>query len=343
MSKKIVIDAGHGGDDSGAVGNGIVEKEYTLKISEYIHKRLDELGVPNVMVRAKDETLSPDDRVKRILSFYGNGLDVIVLSNHINAGGGKGSEIIYALRNNDSFSKKISFELESIGRDVRKYYQRRLPNDTSKDYYFIHRNTSNTEAIIVEYGFLDNEDDAKLLKNNWERYAEAVVKGLCEYIGIPYVFDTYSGYNDYYVVSNGDTLWSIAKKYGLSVDELKKLNNLSSNLINVGQKLLVSNSGDCYYYVKKGDTLYSLAKKYNITVDKLKDINNLKSNTLSVNQKLLIKENCIVGNNLKYYEVKKGDTLYKIAMNNGTTVTELININNLPTTNLSIGQLLILP
>ena len=45
--KKVVIDAGHGGEDPGTIANGITEKDYTLKISEYIHNRLDEMGIPN--------------------------------------------------------------------------------------------------------------------------------------------------------------------------------------------------------------------------------------------------------------------------------------------------------
>ena len=88
--KKVVIDAGHGGNDGGASGNGIIEKEYTLKISEYIHNRLDQLGIENTMVRTTDETLEPSERVARIVKPYGSGDDVIVLSNHINAGGGDG-------------------------------------------------------------------------------------------------------------------------------------------------------------------------------------------------------------------------------------------------------------
>ncbi len=85
--KKVVIDAGHGGDDPGTIANGITEKEYTLKISDYIHNRLDELGIPNEMSRISDETLDSNSRPGRIQSFYGNGEDVIVVSNHINAGG----------------------------------------------------------------------------------------------------------------------------------------------------------------------------------------------------------------------------------------------------------------
>ena len=87
MSKKIVIDSGHGGEDGGASGNGIIEKDLTLKISKYMKQRFDELGIPNQMTRTEDVTLNPTDRVNKVLSFYGDGKDVIVLSNHINAGG----------------------------------------------------------------------------------------------------------------------------------------------------------------------------------------------------------------------------------------------------------------
>lgn len=85
---KIVIDAGHGGDDPGAVGNGIVEKNLTLDISNYMYDRFKELGIPVSITRYDDSTLSPNDRVNKILGFYGDDPKVIVLSNHINAGGG---------------------------------------------------------------------------------------------------------------------------------------------------------------------------------------------------------------------------------------------------------------
>ncbi len=88
---KIVIDAGHGGDDPGASGNGIIEKDLTLKISQYMYDRFKDLGIPVKMTRTTDETISPTERVKRVLDAYGNSNDVIVISNHINAGGGEGS------------------------------------------------------------------------------------------------------------------------------------------------------------------------------------------------------------------------------------------------------------
>jgi LysM repeat protein len=94
-----------------------------------------------------------------------------------------------------------------------------------------------------------------------------------------------------YTVKSGDTLYSIAKKYGTTVDKIKMENNLSSNLLSIGQVLLIpteSQSNTVSYTVKSGDTLYSIAKKYNTTVDKIKRENNLSSNLLSIGKILLI-------------------------------------------------------
>ncbi len=88
-TKKVVIDPGHGGSDPGTIANGITEKDYTLKISEYIHKRLNDMSIDNEMTRTGDTSLDSNERPKKVQSFYGDGKDVIVVSNHINAGGGR--------------------------------------------------------------------------------------------------------------------------------------------------------------------------------------------------------------------------------------------------------------
>ena len=80
----------HGGEDQGASGNGIIEKDLTLKISQYMYNKFKSLGLPVTMTRTTDETVSPTERVNRILNAYGNNPNVIVISNHINAGGGEG-------------------------------------------------------------------------------------------------------------------------------------------------------------------------------------------------------------------------------------------------------------
>lgn len=339
--KKVVIDAGHGGDDPGTIANGITEKDYTLKISNYIHNRLDEMGVPNEMSRTSDVMLSASDRPKKIQSFYGNGSDVLVVSNHINAGGGDGAEIIYALRNNDKFAKKLATEFENAGQSVRKYYQRRLPSNPAKDYYYIMRNTPNNETVIVEYGFADTISDANLIKNDWEKLAEAVTKAIVEYAGGKYVAPLGS---NYYTVKSGDSLWSISRKFGVSVNELKKVNNLSSNLLSIGQNLIIpgkkNNTSSNEYVVKKGDTLYGIANKYNVSVDNLKSYNNLSTDSLSIGQTIKIPDNKANSNE---YVVKSGDSLYSISRKYGVSVDELMSVNNLKSTVLSVGQVLKIP
>lgn len=339
--KKVVIDAGHGGDDPGTIANGITEKDYTLKISNYIHNRLDEMGVPNEMSRTSDVTLSASDRPKKIQSFYGNGSDVLVVSNHINAGSGDGAEIIYALRNNDKFAKKLATEFENAGQNVRKYYQRRLPSNPVKDYYYIMRDTPNNETVIVEYGFADTISDANLIKNDWKKLAEAVTKAIVEYAGGKYVAPLDS---NYYTVKSGDSLWSISRKFGVTVNELKKVNNLSSNLLSVGQNLIIPGKKNITssneYVVKKGDTLYGIANKYNVSVDNLKSYNNLSTDSLSIGQIIKIPDNNVSGNE---YVVKSGDSLYSISKKYGVSVDELMSVNNLKSTVLSVGQVLKIP
>lgn len=101
-------------------------------------------------------------------------------------------------------SNLILENFEKAGQNVRKAYQRRLPSDTSKDYYFIHRNTGITQPVIVEYGFLDSSgDDVNQLKNNWENLAEAVVKAVSEYTNTPYD----KGTGTTYTVKSGDTIF----------------------------------------------------------------------------------------------------------------------------------------
>ena len=87
----VIVDAGHGGTDPGSSNGDIIEKDYTLKIANYMYNRFKDLGIPTYMTRTTDETLSHKERVKRILNAFGNRDDVVVISNHINAGGGDGS------------------------------------------------------------------------------------------------------------------------------------------------------------------------------------------------------------------------------------------------------------
>lgn len=349
--RKVIIDPGHGGTDAGATGNNLLEKDYNLLISKYMYDRFKQLGVPVAITRDSDTTLSPTDRVNTILNKFGNSSDVILISNHVNSGGGEGAEVIYALRNKDTLAKRILENIGATGQTTRKYYQRRLPSDTSKDYYFIHRNTGNLEPLIVEYGFIDNTKDVEFLKENYEELAEAVISAVANYIGVPYT-PPEGLITNTYVVQKGDTLYSIANKLGTTVSELKKENNLTSNTLQIGEVLRIPTKEiyeeeENIYIVKKGDSLYSIANKYNTTVEELKRINNLTSNILSIGQVLKLPSDKAsdVENeeNTISYTVQKGDSLYSIARKYDTTIDRIKDLNNLTTNLLSIGQVLLIP
>ena len=342
--RKVIIDPGHGGTDSGATGNNLLEKDYNLLISKYMYDRFKELGIPVAITRDSDTTLSPTDRVNTILNKFGNSSDVILISNHVNSGGGEGAEVIYALRNRDTLARRILENIGSTGQETRKYYQRRLPSDTYKDYYFIHRNTGNLEPLIVEYGFIDNTKDVEFLKENYKELAEAVISAVANYIGVPYT-PPEGITTDTYVVQKGDSLYSIANKLGTTVSELKKENNLTTNTLQIGEVLRIPTKEiyegeENVYIVQKGDTLYSIAAANNTTVDELKKANNLTSNILSTGQLLKIPSALLPEST---YIVKKGDSLYSIANKYNTTIDELKRINNLTSNILSIGQVLKLP
>lgn len=339
----IVIDPSKGGRESGVTGNGIVEKDYNLLISEYIFNRLKSLGADVKIIRTTDEYISEDNRANKILNAYGNNSKVVALSNML-GNTGSGAEIIYALRNNSNLASSLAENLDDAGLTVSKYYQRRSENDTSKDYYNIQKDTGLIETIVVNYGNINNINEATNIKNEWEDYAEAVVKSLANYTNVPYYKEGES--QEIYTVKKGDSLWKIANKYNTTVEKLKSANNLKTNTLSVGQKLVipsisVSPEVSDTYIVQKGDSLWSIANKFNMTVSELKNLNNLTNNLLSIGQVLKIKDSS--NNGKTTYTVQKGDSLWVIANKYGITTEELKSYNNLTSNLLSIGQVLKIP
>ena len=228
-------------------------------------------------------------------------------------------------------------------------YQRRLPSNTAKDYYFIHRDTGEyTQPLMILYGYSDSSsDDKEQLKENYDIYAEAVVKAIMQYIGGIYTLPSGMVSATRYIVNKGDSLWSIAQKFGTTVSALRDINNLSSDTLQIGQILLIpvsSTTNQTSYTVKSGDSLWSIAQKFDTTVDAIKVTNNLMSNLLQIGQVLIIPMSSKQEENQDIlYTVKSGDSLYKIANKYNTTVSELMRYNNLTTNLLSIGQVLRIP
>ncbi len=170
-----------------------------------------------------------------------------------------------------------------------------------------------------------------------------------------------------HTVKAGNTLSGLAKQYGTTVANLKSVNNLKSDTIYVGQKLVIkgtantetkpapstgtgSNTGTSSYAVKSGDTMSGIARKYNTTVVNLKSLNKLSSDTIYVGQKLTVsgavKEETVkpsapsTGSNTgtSSYAVKSGDTLSGIARKHNTTVANLKSLNKLSSDTIYVGQ-----
>lgn len=168
---ELIIDAGHGGVDPGAV-KGELEKDWTLKISQYQYDRFQDLGIDVALTRNSDITLEENARVNKVKKAK------YCISNHLNAGGGDRAEVIHSIHSNDIFGQLVAEEFTKVGQTTTKIYSRKGSNG---DYYYMHRRTGSCVTNIVEYCFLDNVKDFKHFKANWKAYAEAVVKAYCKF------------------------------------------------------------------------------------------------------------------------------------------------------------------
>ena len=163
---------------------------------------------------------------------------------------------------------------------------------------------------------------------------------------------------DTYTVQSGDTLWGIANTHDMTVNNLKQINDLTSDTIYVGQVLKLKQQSNSTsnqtpqsttdtYTVQSGDTLWGIANTHDTTVNNLKQINDLTSDTIYVGQVLKLKQRSTTqqessqpsqSNSSDFYTVKAGDSLWKIAMGNDLTVSHLKQMNNLTTNTIYVGQ-----
>lgn len=238
-------------------------------------------------------------------------------------------------------------EIGARGQIKRKIYQRVLPENPSKDYYYIMRETPNTTTLLIEYGFIDNANDRRKLQTNLLDYVEGVVKAVAEYADIPYVAPGQVVEGDFYTVKAGDTLYSIAQKFNTTVNDIKALNSLTGNNLSIGTQLRIPKveveEEFINYTVKPGDTLYSIARNYGLSANDIIEYNDLGTTVLIPNQNLKLPINVDFEPSENVYTVKPGDTLFSIASSFNTTVDQIKTLNNLGNNNLSIGQKLQIP
>lgn len=180
---KVFISAGHGGLDSGAVANGIKEKDWNLSIALACRDELERHGVEVRMSRTKDEDDPVGDEVKEC-NAYGPDLAVSI---HNNAGKGDGAEVFHSHLGGKgkTLAENILAEMVKAGQNSRGAKTR--VNSSGKDYYAFIRNTS-CPAVIVECAFVDNATDAQILATEAKRKAmgQAVAKGVLKTLGVEY-------------------------------------------------------------------------------------------------------------------------------------------------------------
>ena len=159
-----------------------------------------------------------------------------------------------------------------------------------------------------------------------------------------------------YTVKAGDTLSTIASRYGVSVVRLKRANRLSGDSLRIGDRLEIPTqvtvseapkrvAKSRTHRVRSGESLYTIGKRYGVSVDRLKAANGLRRNTIRVGQELVIPSvsNQKAVSEGKVYRVRSGDTLSEIARRYGTTVSKLRSANGLTSNRLRIGQELKIP
>lgn len=156
--------------------------------------------------------------------------------------------------------------------------------------------------------------------------------------------------NNQYIVKQGDTLFLIARAHQVTVQQLRDWNQLQSDVIFIGQRLIVQGqttsinqvqvpSANGFHTVASGESLWTISRSYQVSINELIEWNGLSSNTIFVGQRLVVQNPAAV----KTYIVKAGDSLWKIATEHNTTVARLTELNNLTTSTILVGQTLRLP
>lgn len=319
MNYKIIIDASHGGDDVGYLLSNIPEKNISLELSKYMYQKFLKLNIPVSMVREQDETIAPFERMKKITELYGDHKYVILISNHIYSK--KEYEIVYGIHHSDDLPNKIASMFLRNGEQV-VCHTKRLGSNTHLDYYCLHREVANMQVIRISYPFDQNRSDL-------DKGVDQVVNAIYEYIGG-------KPESNLYEVVKGDTMWNVAKKFNLNVEELKLLNGFADNLLRTGDKIRVDRGeNEIYYIVGLGENLYQISKKFHIDLEKLMQYNHKKSNLVQIGETIRIPN----GDGIAH-TIQKGENLYQLSREYQTSVQDLMEKNGLNNSQIEIGKVI---
>lgn len=271
---KIYIDPGHGGNDSGATGNGLQEKNITLQIALKVRDELKKYNDATVkMSRTKDETVSLQQRTNEANSWNAD----YFVSIHINSGGGTGFEsYIYNQLTAASKTAKMRSTLHNFLIKTNE-----LKDRGKKKANFHVLRESNMAAVLTENGFIDTRSDAAKLKDAvWiNKVAIAHANGIAQIFNLKKKVNS-SKDGRTYTVKKGDTLTNIAQKNNTTVNKLVSLNSLIKvgQVLNIpttnhttdfttGEKVKVKLSASSY---ATGETIPTWVKGRTFTVQQIK-------------------------------------------------------------------------
>lgn len=178
MSKTICIDAGHGGKDSGAVGNGLLEKDIVLNIAKILKEQLLEKGFNVCMTREDDTFVELKDRC---IIANKQKADIFV-SIHCNSAENKsafGFEIFHT--QGSIQGQKLSADIKLSINENKELIRADRGIKTAN---FTVLTGTNMPAVLVETAFISNIEDSKILKAKQSEFATAICKGICSYFGI---------------------------------------------------------------------------------------------------------------------------------------------------------------
>lgn len=158
-------------------------------------------------------------------------------------------------------------------------------------------------------------------------------------------------------IQPGETIIGISESYGVSIDDIKRWNNLGSSKIIAGKTLILYTNGNndntsnttiaenksssSTHKVKRGETISGIAEKYHVSIASLKKLNDMTDNTIIIGEELQIPQSGGVSNQLSddgYHTVENGETLYSIAIKYHTSVQKIKKINNLSSSKIIVGQ-----
>lgn len=433
----IAIDAGHGGEDPGALGyRGSREKQLTLAIAKKLQSIINQdprmhaymvrqgdyyikLHKRRLMARKAGADLFISIHADAFTKQSASGFSVFALSqsgatsamagalaakeNASDLIGGVSladkdevlAKVLVDLSMTNTISESVNFGgriLKQLGR-VGKLHSKRVEQAG-----FAVLKSADIPSVLIETGFVTNPTEERNLKSSayQTKVAQAIHRAINEYyqqtphrsnaiVAAPiapkssYSSDNTSTYNSLvkpksgsktksstrvsgkssHRVVRGDSLSKIAYRYGTSVSQLKRLNNLNRDTVMLGQRLKIPSTGKAapiatksptkplYYTVKSGDSLSQLSQRFNVTIRSLKASNSLNRDTVFIGQRLTIPggvaQTAVRQKKALTHTVKRGDTLSEIAEKYGSSVRKIKRFNALRSSTVMLGQRLKIP